>query len=411
MAAEASNLGDRMTEPIRAGEQQLPKIEEPVDQVSLVRGGPFYRAQAAVRLVDSKRWNLGKRILLGVAVGWIPIVILTLSVDPSALLSLLSSYAINSRMLIAVPVLLAGQPLMESIFLRIGRHITDADLLSPSDSEQLKQTVAKLRRWRDSSLPEIVIVVIAYSYVAGSLHSHFAIALPWALTGTGAAAHLSPAGWYVVLVSQPLYQLLLGISLWKWLLWTIFLFKLSRLDTKLVATHPDKHGGLGFLGISPLAIAPTVFAISTVIGSTWRIDILREGMHLINLKSSAAALLVILLSVAFGPLILFVPKLAQLRRKGILDYGVLGQIHSTEFDEKWVQHRAGHEQEFLTAPEISSLIDFSSSYVNVEALQPFPFDKESFLSLVMAIAIPLLPVVLAEIPLVELLKGLLRAVK
>ena len=37
MAAEASNLGDRMTEPIRAGEQQLPKIEEPVDQVSLVR--------------------------------------------------------------------------------------------------------------------------------------------------------------------------------------------------------------------------------------------------------------------------------------------------------------------------------------------------------------------------------------
>ena len=132
-------------------------------------------------------------------------------------------------------------------------------------------------------------------------------------------------------------------------------------------------------------------------------------MHLINLKSSAAALLVILLSVAFGPLILFVPKLAQLRRKGILDYGVLGQIHSTEFDEKWVQHRAGHGQEFLTAPEISSLIDFSSSYVNVEALQPFPFDKESFLSLVMAIAIPLLPVVLAEIPLVELLKGLLRA--
>ena len=400
-----------MTEPIRAGEQQLPTIEEPAGDVSLVRGGPFYRAQAAVRLVDSNRWNLGKRILLTVAVGWIPIVILTLIVHPSAVISLLRSYAINSRLLIAVPILLAGQPLMENVFRRIGRHIWDADLLAPSDSEQLRQTIVKIVRWRDSSLPELVIVVIAYSYVAASAHSHFASALPWALTGTGAAAHLSPAGWYVVLVSQPLYQLLLGISLWKWLLWAIFLFKLSRLDTKLVATHPDKHGGLGFLGISPLAIAPTVFAISTAIGATWRTDILREGMHLINLKSSAAVLLVILLLLAFGPLLLFVPKLAELRRKGILDYGILGQIHSTEFDEKWVQHRAGHEQEFLAAPEISSLIDFASSYENVEALKPFPFDKESFLSLVMAIAIPLLPVVLAEIPLVELVKGLLHAVK
>ena len=85
--------------------------------------------------MESWQENLARCLV----VGWIPIVILTLSADPSALLSLLGSYAINSRMLIAVPVLLAGQPLMESIFLRIGRHITDADLLSPSDSEQLNR--------------------------------------------------------------------------------------------------------------------------------------------------------------------------------------------------------------------------------------------------------------------------------
>jgi len=41
-------------------------------EVSLVRGGPFYRAQQAARLIESKRWNLGRRIVLALAVTWVP---------------------------------------------------------------------------------------------------------------------------------------------------------------------------------------------------------------------------------------------------------------------------------------------------------------------------------------------------
>jgi hypothetical protein len=122
-------------------------------------------------------------------------------------------------------------------------------------------------------------------------------------------------------------------------------------------------------------------------------------------------LLAIMLIVAFGPLLFFVPVLGKLRRQGILQYGLLGQIHSTEFHKKWIEHREGHEAELLTAPEISSLIDFSGSFENVEGLQPFPLDKGAFVGFILAIAVPMLPAVLAEIPFVELLKGLLSAVK
>jgi hypothetical protein len=38
------------------------------------------------------------------------------------------------------------------------------------------------------------------------------------------------------------------------------------------------------------------------------------------------ALGVIVAFVALGPLVLFVPRLAALRRRGILEYGILGQL-------------------------------------------------------------------------------------
>jgi hypothetical protein len=121
--------------------------------------------------------------------------------------------------------------------------------------------------------------------------------------------------------------------------------------------------------------------------------------------------LLIVFAVAMGPLCLFVPRLASLRRQGVLQYGILGQIHSTAFHKKWILNRSNQEEDFLTAPEISTLTDYGTSYENVEKLQPFPLDRGALIGLALATALPMLPTVLAEIPLITVLKGLLSAVK
>jgi hypothetical protein len=380
-------------------------------EISLVRGGPFYRAQEAIRLLTPGQWNLGRRIAVAVGVGWAPLVVLTLLFKPHAMVGLLKEYPVNARMLIAVPVLLAGQMLMENVFRMVLRHIHEAELLSPPEQAKLDLAISKLVRWRDSIVAEVIIVAIAYLQVAIVFESRLQIAHAWALNDTGTGLHLSAAAWYYERVSQLIYLSLLGISLWKWLLWTRFLFVLARLDLELVPTHPDRHGGLGFLGMSPVAIAPTLFVASAAIGSTWRNQILMNGAHLKDFKIDAIVLLVIMLVVAAGPLVFFVPKLGRLRRMGILQYGTLGQLQSTEFHQKWILNRTGHEDEFLAAPEISSLIDYADSYENVEKMQPFPLDRGALVIVVLAVAIPMLPVVLAEIPFVTVLKGLLSAVK
>jgi hypothetical protein len=385
-----------------------PDEQAPPAEVSLIRGGPFYRVQHATRLLPSDRWNLGRRITLAIAVGWVPLLLMTALFYPNALRSLLSDYRVNARMLIAVPILLLGQVVMETRFRMIVQHLREGGLLDAESLVQMDAIISNLKRWRDSIWPELAIILVVYSNVALIYSAHLNENRPWALTAGG---HLLPAGWYYVFVSQLVYRFLFGLSLWKWLLWCYFLFRLARLRLLLVPTHPDGHAGIGFLGLSPMGIAPVMFAAATAIGANWRYDILYEGSHLVDFKLYAIALLVIVVIVAIGPLILFVPKLAAVRRKGILQYGILGQLHSMDFHLKWIVHRAGHEDEFLAAPEVSTLTDYGSSYENIEEMQPLPVDKGAFLALAISVALPMLPAVLAEIPLAQVLKGLLEAVK
>jgi hypothetical protein len=108
-------------------------------------------------------------------------------------------------------------------------------------------------------------------------------------------------------------------------------------------------------------------------------------------------------------LVFFVPQLAALRRKGILEYSTLGQIQTTDFHEKWIEHRAGRESQVLTEMESSNVIDYSQTYDRVKQLIPFPVDRGTFIPLALSIVIPALPTIFAEIPVAVALKDLFQA--
>ena len=388
-----------------------PPVTAAAAEVSFIRGGPFYRVQQALRLIRPNQWNLSRRIIALIAITWLPLLLITAILNPAGLVSLISEYRIHARLLIAVPVLLIGESFMESRFRLVIGHIRQAGLLDPSDLAYMDGVIATLIRIRDSFLPELVVLVLLIAHTATSYRGLVDHPTPWLGQGTGADLHLTVAGWYAVLVSATLFQFLLGLSLWRWLLWTYFAFKLSRLNLRLVATHPDGHGGLGFLGLTVAAFAPVAFAATAVIGATWRYDILHHGAHLRDFKLEAIALAVIIALVALGPLVFFVPRVAALRRRGILEYGILGQLHSVEFDEKWIHHRAGHEAEFLQALESTTLADFGRSYEVIQELKPFPADRGALYALVAAVAIPMLPPILAQIPLAVVFKDLLETLR
>jgi hypothetical protein len=388
------------------------KAEPPAasTEVSLVRGGPFYRLEEAARLIGPKNWNLGRRITLAVTITWLAPVLIAVLSNRGGVMELIKSYPIAARMLIAVPVLFAGLTIMDLHFRVIVAHIYSTDLLDAEDMPRMNEILATLVRLRDSVVPELVMLLIIAARTASVYQSQI-VDQPALVYRIAGEFHLTPAGWYGVLVSATLFQFLLLLNLWKWLLWIFFAFKLSRLDLNLVPTHPDENGGLGFLGMSPIAFAPTAFAAAAVTGAVWRHQIIHNGALLMTFKLPAIALVVIIAIVALGPLLVFVPKLAALRRRGILEYSIVGQIQSAGFHQKWVVNRTGNEGELIDAPEVMSLLNYGLEYDRIKALNPFPTDKGALIGLALSVAVPALPTILAVIPLAVVLKDLLGTLR
>src|SRR5277367_2744773 len=133
------------------------------EEVSLVRGGPFYRVQELTRLLTAEQWNPGRRIVFALAVGWIPLLLITLLFNPQSVGGLLTDYPINIRMLIGVPVLLLGQAVMDRAFRTMVRHIREVGLLASAELTKMDRVTATLIRLRDSWIPEILIVVAVYA--------------------------------------------------------------------------------------------------------------------------------------------------------------------------------------------------------------------------------------------------------
>src|SRR5271165_3695305 len=94
-------------------------------EISLVRGGLYYRAQHAVGLIRHTRWDLARRISFLIVVGWLPLFVLTALLNRDALASLIRDYRVHARLLVAVPVLLVGELLMESRFRAVVGHLRE----------------------------------------------------------------------------------------------------------------------------------------------------------------------------------------------------------------------------------------------------------------------------------------------
>jgi len=388
--------------------RDLPAVTD--RDLSLIRGGLFYRAQRAVKLIHSDESNHVRRLTFAIAVGWMPLILITALTHPESLFSLLRDYRVHSRMLIAVPALVMGEFLLESRFRMVVVQITRAGLLESADLAKMDNVIGWIRRLRDSLLPELTILLLIIIHGALALKLQVD-ATPWLAQASGPQLHVTMAGWYALVVSATMFQFLLGLALWQWLLWTLFAFKLSLLNLKLAPTHPDGHGGLGFLGLTPFAFTPVAFAASAVIAGTWHHEILYHGANVMTFKLPAIVLAVIVALIALAPLLFFVPKLAALRYAGILDYGILAQVQVGAFHEKWVLRGAGHEDEFSSAPESRALASFGQSYRRLEQLNPFPADKAALITLALSVVIPMVPLLLSVIPIAVILKLLLKALR
>src|SRR5206468_369942 len=99
--------------------------------------------------------------------------------------------------------------------------------------------------------------------------------------------------------------------LWRLALWCYFLWRVSRLELRLVPTHPDRAGGLGYLEFVHTGFAPLILALSAVQSASLAQDIVWGRMTFDAIYPSVAFVLIADAVLFLGPLYIFSRKLRK----------------------------------------------------------------------------------------------------
>jgi hypothetical protein len=109
-----------------------------------------------------------------------------------------------------------------------------------------------------------------------------------------------------------------------------------------------------------------------------------------------------------GPLGVFTPPLLEAKRKGLAEYGKLASRYVQEFEGKWIRGGAPKGEELLGSGDIQSLADLGNSYATIQEMRAVPFGIRDVTPLVVASAVPLLPLLLTVFSLEELVMQLIK---
>ena len=365
----------------------------------------------------SLRWRIAGLI----ALTWLPLVFFAAVGGAAAgggiRVPLLFDYGVAARFLIAGPTLLSAGTVIRRRVVELHRYFMDSGLVSEAAAPQVERLFGRLQRLQESW---ILSLCLAVAVVFGTIFLRLEFsgdASSWQfVAGPDAPAALtrSAAGWWYLLVSIPIFQYLLLTWIWRYTIWCWFLFRLSRLELTLVATHPDRSAGLALVGYVHQYFGMVVFAAAVIVSAHVGMELVRGGHSFVEYRPYLGAFLLLSLLVMLGPLLAFTAKLVAVRRRGLLDYGRLAVDYTQAFNRKWIPTGAGaagvagggEEAPLLGSSDIQSLADLSNSYNVVRDMRIVPFDVWTVVVIALSVAVPIAPLAFAVFPPFEIIKWL-----
>lgn len=361
--------------------------------------GPFTGAQRALHLRRAAALDAGRRAVIAGALAWVPLLLLAAfeglafgGVDRP----FLRDPAAHVRYLVAVPLLVFAEQVVLPMLGGIVNHFRDSGIVPDDARPRFDEIVGRTRASLESRTAEVTIVLLAYAATISAFATPLIGHTSWVAPFADRATSLSLAGWWRMLVSQPLLLALVFAWIWRVLLWGRFLGRVMKLPLRLVAAHSDQAGGLRFVGVSLRAFAPLGFAFSAIVAAG-TIELGRRST-VQEIGALAAVVVILVLAIFVLPLIPTTRALKRLRVHGLLEYGAIASRLGIQFESRWMRRGRPVNEEALEAGDFSALVDMSGVLTNVLAIRPLPFTSEELKPLLVATLVPFLLRVLAITP-------------
>jgi hypothetical protein len=304
-------------------------------------------------------------------------------------------FEVHARSLVATPAFILAESWCIPRLAKIARHFVEARLVRDDELALYKEAVESTRRLLDSRAAGVAVVALAFlASVAIPLTVSPSVYPQWRISTSGVGA-LSIAGWWHTVVSIPILLMFVFGWLWRILLWTRFLRKMSRLHLQLFAAHPDHAGGLSFVGSSLRAFAPLGFALATIVAGSVAERRYLEHAPLLTFAGVVVLLLVVVVVLSVGPTLVFSGTLRAMRSRAKFEYGALALDIGSQFERRWLNRESRAGVDALKTEDFSATTDLLSIAANVNAIGFVPFGLTALDDLLIATLIPFVPVAIA----------------
>jgi hypothetical protein len=374
----------------------------------IARGGPFWELQRRLGLLHDRALHAGRRAALFVGIAWgVPLALSLLAgqaIGPVAAHPFLLDPGAWARFLLAIAVFVLMGRMVETRLRAMLRQFADAPLVPASELPRATEAVVRALKRRDAAVAEAAALALAIAVSLGAVAVHRATRPgSWLLTAEAGGARLTLAGWWAALVGNPLFFFLLFRWLWRHLVWGLLLRDLARLDLRLVATHPDGMGGIGFIGRYPNVFAAFVFALSSVVAAAIARALIEGELAI----ASFPIVMGLWLAVVFGlfalPLAAFAAPLRRLKETTLAACAVGATRYQRAVERELLGRNMAAPEADDTLPS-SDLPDPSKIYVQVGKLATLPVSKPALVPLGAAALLPLVAAGATLMPVKDILK-------
>lgn len=375
------------------------------DDFSLVLGGPLFQLLRKAHLEGDALELLHRRIIAAVVLSWFPLLILSLlsgSVGSVGRISFFHDIEVHARFLVALPILIGAELLVNARMRTAVRRFIEWRIVLPEQKPAFHKAIDSALKIRNSIYVELTLIAVVYTVGLLVWNSRAELGLVTWYALPGSRWNLTPAGYWYVFVSLPLFQFILLRWYVRILIWFRFLWQVNRIELNLLPTHPDRCGGLSFLGKSSYAFGPILFAQGAILAGVVAGRVLYRGETLQSFRLQIGGFIVFFVAATLAPLLMFSIRMARTRRKGLADYGLLAQRYVESFDQKWVRESLP-SAELLGTGDIQSLADLGNSYQVIREMRIVPFGLQDISRLAIATAAPLSPLLLTIFSFEELM--------
>jgi hypothetical protein len=288
-------------------------FEEPPD-FSLVLGGPLYQMFRRTHLTGPTLELLRRRVIFFPLFCWVPLAILSLLEAHflgGADLSFFHDILTHVRFLVALPALILAEVVVHHHIRPLVRSFAERRVVTPEELPKFYAAIDSAMRMRNSVIAEIALLLFVFTGGIWIWWHQIALDVAsWYALPQGGRMNLTLAGYWFAFISGPVFLFILLRWYMRILIWFWFLLRVSRLKLHLLPAHPDRTGGLGFLGESTIAFAPLLFAQGALLSGQIASRILYNGQSLLAFKMTIIGFVVFFVVAILAPLFLFTPRLA-----------------------------------------------------------------------------------------------------